>query len=177
MILLYSLKLGLWPRMRSLKQDFVSDKKECCISQDSLKAQTCYIGLQNAVQIRYSSNSCVTQVENPVVPWSTAGCSSRPNTVLKARGIFQELLAFNTQWKSEEADSNISEWMPQEEDKRICQREWRQANKKTVSFFLSFYLICHQKVSSTSKVGLPSSDNLIKKVPNRGASLLHFSRF
>lgn len=51
--------------------------------------------------------------------------------VLKARGIFQELLAFNTQWKSEEADSNISEWMPQEEDKRTCQREWRQANKKS----------------------------------------------
>lgn len=50
----------------------------------------------------------------------------------------------------------------------------RASRKRMLPISISFYLGCHQKVAHTFRVGLPSSNNLIKGISPRSSQWLLF---
>lgn len=95
----------------------------------------------------------------------------RPGRLGGASGLCQ---------KAAEAFSNIGKEMLQWQASGTCQWNWGQASRKAkhlspMSFPLDFHVICHQKMSSTCRMDLPTSHDPLERIPLGKALQLTFS--
>lgn len=110
--------------------------------------------------IRESTNLVVDQ----------PGYLSSPNLVPKAWKILGELLVFNQCWKPEKSvlvPVTATRWMDLPVRVRVSRQRMHLIS-------ISFYLGCHQKMPHTFRVGLPSSNNVIKGISPRSSQWLLF---
>lgn len=161
-----------WPSLSGISQ-------RSCISWGSLK------NLIKTVQ----ATACAVQpqLSHTGEGWESSSCSvyrtgclSKPDLTLEAWKIPGEIMIFSLHWELEEVSSNTKKYNGSSRTGGLASKSAGKQAKCNISFFhvLLFRvdLDSHQKMWLRYSMGLPASNNLIKKISHRHLGTLSSER-